>query len=83
MLDELPPLAHVDADSVDDAVRCLAEYGPRARLMAGGTDLLGLMKDRIEGPGQPVPDVLVNVKTIPELGRITEGPDGGKGELND
>jgi xanthine dehydrogenase YagS FAD-binding subunit len=77
MLDELPPFAHVDADSVDDAVRWLTEYGARAQLVAGGTDLLGLMKDRIGGPGQPVPDVLVNVKTIPELGRITELPDGG------
>ena len=77
MLDELPPFAHVDAESVDEAVRCLTEHGPRARLVAGGTDLLGLMKDRIGGPGQPVPDVLVNVKTIPELTRITERPDGG------
>ena len=77
MLDELPAIAHVDADSVDDAVRWLTEHGARAQLVAGGTDLLGLMKDRIGGPGQPVPEVLVNVKGIPELAAITERPDGG------
>ena len=35
------------------------------------------MKDRISGPGMPVPDVLVNVKRIPELAGIAELPDGG------
>ena len=77
MLDELPALAHVDAESVEDAVRWLSEYGDRAKVLAGGTDLLGLMKDRIDGPGVPLPDVLVNVKTIPGLADIEEKPDGG------
>ena len=77
MLDELPPLAHVDAESVEDAVRWLAEYGDRAKLLAGGTDLLGLMKDRIDGPGLPLPDVLVSVKRIPGLADIAEQPGGG------
>lgn len=77
MLDELPPFAHVDATSIAEAVSALAEHGARAQVLAGGTDLLGLMKDRISGPGMPVPDVLVNVKRIPELAGITELPDGG------
>jgi xanthine dehydrogenase YagS FAD-binding subunit len=76
MLDELPPLAHVDAETVDEAVYWLGRYGPRAKLLAGGTDLLGLMKDRISGPRMPLPDVLVSIKRIPELGRIVERPDG-------
>ena len=70
MLDELPALAHVDAESVEDAVRWLQEYGDRAKLLAGGTDLLGLMKDRIDGPGMPLPDVLINVKRIPGMAEI-------------
>jgi xanthine dehydrogenase YagS FAD-binding subunit len=77
MLDELPALAHVDAESLDDAVRWLVEYGDRAKILAGGTDLLGLMKDRIDGPGMPLPDVLVNVKSIPGMADIAEKPDGG------
>jgi xanthine dehydrogenase YagS FAD-binding subunit len=77
VLDELPVLAHVDAESVEDAVHWLGEYGPRAKLLAGGTDLLGLMKDRISGPQMPLPDVLINIKRVPELGLISERPDGG------
>ncbi len=34
--------------------------------IAGGTDLLGLMKDSIE-----VPEKLVNLKSIPDLNRVT------------
>ena len=45
-------------------------------VIAGGTDLLGLMKDRITGPKMPQPEVLVNIKTIPELKRITTQPNG-------
>jgi len=76
MLDELPPLAHVDAESVEDAVQWLVEYADRAKILAGGTDLLGLMKDGIDGPGLPMPEVLVNVKTIPGFAEINEGPEG-------
>ena len=77
MLDELPPFDYVDAASLAEAMAALAEHGPRAQVLAGGTDLLGLMKDRIGGPGMPVPEVLVNVKRIPELHGIAETADGG------
>jgi hypothetical protein len=77
MLDELPPLEYVAAESIEDAVALLVEFGDRAKILAGGTDLLGLMKDRIDGPGVPIPEVLVNVKTIPGLAEIAERPGGG------
>lgn len=77
MRDELPPFAYVEATSVAEAVSALGEHGARAQVLAGGTDLLGLMKDRISGPGMAVPEVLVNVKRIPELAGIAELPDGG------
>ena len=77
MLDELPPFDHVDAASLAEAMAALAAHGPRAQVLAGGTDLLGLMKDRIGGPGMPVPEVLVNVKRIPELHGIAGTADGG------
>lgn len=77
MLDELPPLEHVAAESVEEAVRWLGHYGARAKLLAGGTDLLGLMKDRVSGPQMPLPDVLIDIKRIPGLGEIAERADGG------
>lgn len=77
MLDELPVLSHVDAETVEDAVAWLGRYGGRARPLAGGTDLLGLMKDGISGPRMPLPEVLVNIKTVPELARIEPSPSGG------
>jgi len=77
MLDELPPFTHVDAGSIEEAVTALAEHGGRAQVLAGGTDLLGLMKDRITGPRMALPEVLINVKPIRELSGITEQPDGG------
>src|SRR5215467_9252769 len=76
MLDELPALDYVAAESIEEAVALLVEHGERAKILAGGTDLLGLMKDRIDGPGVPIPEVLVNVKTIPGLAGITERSDG-------
>jgi xanthine dehydrogenase YagS FAD-binding subunit len=77
MLDELPPFDYVDAASLAEAMATLTAHGPRAQVLAGGTDLLGLMKDRISGPGMPVPEVLVNIKGIPELHGIAETTDGG------
>jgi xanthine dehydrogenase YagS FAD-binding subunit len=59
--------AHFNASTVEEAVELLRRYGGKANLIAGGTDLLGKMKDRIL-PGYP--EALINLKTIPELYRI-------------
>ena len=45
MLYELPTFEHADAESVQEAVFWLEKWGNAARVIAGGTDLLGLMKD--------------------------------------
>jgi xanthine dehydrogenase YagS FAD-binding subunit len=66
MLFELPNFEHIDATDVEEAVSCLHRYGEKARVIAGATDLLSLMKDRID-----VPEVLVNIKTIPGMTGIT------------
>jgi xanthine dehydrogenase YagS FAD-binding subunit len=76
VLYELPDFEHADARTVEEAIGWLAQYGNRAKILAGGTDLLGLMKDRISGPKMPLPDLLVNIKTIPGFDRI-ECPDAG------
>ena len=59
---------HINAASTDDAVEILKRYGRRAAIIAGGTDLLGKMKDEI----MPFyPEALVNIKTIPGLDFIS------------
>lgn len=60
---------HINATTVDDAVSILGEYGGRASVIAGGTDLMGVMKDRIL---PEYPEALVNIKTIPGLDYISE-----------
>jgi xanthine dehydrogenase YagS FAD-binding subunit len=61
--------AHFNASSIEEAVELLKRYGGRANLIAGGTDLLGKMKDRIL-PNYP--EALINLKTIPGLDFIKE-----------
>ena len=63
---------HFNAYSVDEAVALMGNYGDRACIIAGGTDLLGKMKDAIL---PAYPEALVNIKTIPGLNYIKE--DGG------
>ena len=58
---------HMDVNSVEDCVRRLSESGERARIIAGGTDLLGVLKDRILFEN---PDIILNIKTISGLDYI-------------
>jgi xanthine dehydrogenase YagS FAD-binding subunit len=71
MLFELPSIEHRDAKDVHEAVACLKAHDGKAAVIAGATDLLSLMKDRIEGPKLKTPEVLVNIKAIPGIARIT------------
>jgi carbon-monoxide dehydrogenase medium subunit len=57
---------HVSPSSVEEAVSVLSKRGA-ASLLAGGTDLLALMKLRVEEP-----DCLVNLKGISGLDTIRE-----------
>jgi 4-hydroxybenzoyl-CoA reductase subunit beta len=58
----LPPFSYVPAVSVPGAVTLLAEHGPEAMLVAGGTDLYPNMKRR-----QFEPAVLVGLRGVREL----------------
>jgi xanthine dehydrogenase YagS FAD-binding subunit len=60
---------HVNASSVDHALTVLAQYGERARVLAGGQDLLFRIKKYIVKP-----ECVVNLKTIPSLSYIRSGP---------
>jgi xanthine dehydrogenase YagS FAD-binding subunit len=67
MLYEIPILEHIEPKSLDDAVFWLNKYGQRAKIIAGGTDLLGLIKDNVTGPELPLPQLLINIKNIPGM----------------
>ena len=61
--------SHISASSVDEAVSWLRRYRERAHVIAGGTDLLGKMKDEIM---PRYPDAIIDLKTIPGLDFIKE-----------
>jgi len=63
---------HINAKTVNEAVKLLKNQKGRSRLIAGGTDLLGTLKDRIL---PDYPETIINIKTIPNLDYISE--DGG------
>jgi xanthine dehydrogenase YagS FAD-binding subunit len=66
---------HIDARTTRAASGLMKKYAGRAKLIAGGTDLLGSLKDRI----LPVyPEALINLKTIKGLDYIREDPRGLK-----
>jgi 4-hydroxybenzoyl-CoA reductase beta subunit len=62
----LPKLDYVEPRSIKEASSILRD-DPKAKILAGGTDLLVNMKHRVE-----TPSILVNVKKIPELNFIEE-----------
>ena len=61
--------AHFNARTTDEAVSILRRYGGRAQVIAGGTDLLGKMKDEIL---PKYPEAIINLKTIPGWEYIRE-----------
>ncbi len=64
---------HIDAKTVNEACGLLVRYKGKARVIAGGTDLLGILKDKIL---PSYPEVIINIKTIPKLDYIKENKHG-------
>lgn len=61
---------HYNARSLRQAVTLLAKYNGKARVNAGGTDLLGDLRD---GCVAEYPEAVINIKTIPNLDTIKAG----------
>lgn len=70
LLFELPSFEYIDVRNVGEAVQFLHQHLGVSSVFAGGTDLLGLMKDRVQGPDMMIPEFLVDIKTVPEIERI-------------
>lgn len=66
----LPNFSYVRARSLDDALEQLSS--PEARIFAGGTDLLGCLRDQVFSA-----DKLVSINRIDALKGIREVSDGG------
>jgi carbon-monoxide dehydrogenase medium subunit len=67
----LHPFRYYPATSITEAVSLLGRFGDRARVMAGGTDLLVQLRgERFEI------DALIDIKGIPELMALTMNGDG-------
>jgi 4-hydroxybenzoyl-CoA reductase subunit beta len=68
----LPRFSYLRPGSATEAAQLLAEHGARARLVAGGTDLLPKMKR-----GQQEPEILVGLGHLPELRQVRATDSGG------
>jgi carbon-monoxide dehydrogenase medium subunit len=63
---------YVRPGTLDEAVGLLAEHGDKARILAGGTDLLVHLRG-----GALQPDLVVDCKRIPELNELSYSPGSG------
>ena len=63
---------YVAPKSIDAAVSILNQNGDQARMIAGGTDILVMMR-----AGRRLADIVVDVKEIPELNQMAYNPQTG------
>ena len=63
---------YVRPETLDEAVGLLGEHGDKARILAGGTDLLVHLRG-----GALQPDLVVDCKRIPELNELSYSPGSG------
>ena len=63
---------YVATKTLDRAIELLAEKGPQAKVLAGGSDLLVQMRG-----GRWNADLLVDVKAVPELNQLSYDPQRG------
>ena len=68
---QLPKFTYHEPTTVEEACSLLSTYKEEAKILAGGTDLLVLMKQRVATPPH-----VVNLKMIPGLASIKEEHNG-------
>lgn len=68
---QLPRFDYVRPRDVGECTRMLAEAAGRAALLAGGTDLMLSLRQRLAGP-----ELLIGIRGLPELHGVELRPDG-------
>ena len=68
----MQPFAYARPETLAEVVALLEQHGPGARLLAGGTDLVINLRD-----GKVRPEVVVDVKRVPELAPGITAGEGG------
>jgi 4-hydroxybenzoyl-CoA reductase subunit beta len=63
----LPEFDHFEPETIEDACGLLKQHRSRAKVIAGGTDLIKLMRHRLVEP-----QVLIDLKHIPEMKHLKE-----------
>ncbi len=74
----MKPFEYVKVTSVAQAMSLLSKHQEKAAILAGGSDLLGIMKDRLEGPKLKMPQSLIDIKGIKDLNYVKEQKAGVK-----
>jgi NADPH-dependent glutamate synthase beta subunit-like oxidoreductase len=64
---------HISASSFKEATAILSKAKGKATVIAGGTDLLGVLKDKIHSES---PEIVVDLKTIPGLSYVKATKNG-------
>ena len=68
----LKEIEYAAAHSVDEAVGLLAARGEKAKILAGGTDILVQLREGLRDA-----DLIVDIKKIPELMNLSFSPQKG------
>jgi carbon-monoxide dehydrogenase medium subunit len=68
----LQAIDYASARTVNEAVSLLAQHGERARVLAGGTDIIVQVRE-----GRRSVDLLVDIKGIPEVNELSYNPRTG------
>jgi carbon-monoxide dehydrogenase medium subunit len=66
-----PPVSHHGPETIDEAVALLAEFGPEAKVLAGGQSLVPMLNMRLTSPAR-----LVDVNRLAELAYVRTAGDG-------
>jgi carbon-monoxide dehydrogenase medium subunit len=67
----LPKFEYLSPQTIQEACSLLSQHGDKARLLAGGTDLLNVMKERVIKP-----EYIIGLRGISDLDYIESDADG-------
>lgn len=73
----LPEFTYLAPKSLDEAIALLLEKGSKAKIMAGGTDVINPLKDNALKDNVVLPEYIVDIKNIPDMDQLTYDPEKG------